>query len=151
MTKNQSTAKCFCGRMLSLGERAAPGVELEVGCVCGRRLAFEGGDSSWVYRGSVVREGSVPVIGFSKELRQRPDTERYWFEVTEPGQHRVAVHIVFSPSQKTAEVKPLDARPLLLVGVSSPTQARRKWLEWRNAGGKANPPRRNSEGAAPLG
>lgn len=131
MTKPSATAWCFCGRSLPLGTGAAPGVEVEVACVCGRRLAFEGAEASWIYRGCVVREGQ-PGDG-SGGSRIGRDIERYSFEVTERGARRIPVQIVFSPSQRVAEVIRKDAKPLLLAGVSTPTQARRKWIEWRNA------------------
>ena len=64
------------------------------------------------------------------------DTERYSFEVSEPGPRRVAVHIFFSPSRRVAEIIRADARPLLLAGIPTPTQARRKWFELRHSPGQ---------------
>ena len=75
-----------------------------------------------------MRQGSVPVAGFSRELRSAPDVERWWFEARDPADRRVPVHIVFSPSTGVAEVKHSAAKALRLTDVTSAADARSAWL-----------------------
>jgi hypothetical protein len=84
--------------------------------------------SQWTIRGELVRQGSVPVEGFSRELRFAADVERYWFEARDPANRRVPVHIVFSPSAGVAEVKHSAAKPLRLTGIKEAAAAQRAWL-----------------------
>ena len=49
-------------------------------------------------------EGSVPVSGFSRELRLAPNVERYWFSFALRGEIALPVHLVFSPGERVAEI-----------------------------------------------
>ena len=80
--------------------------------------------------GTLVPEGSVPISGFSRELRNADDVERFRFDFPLQGEARWPVHIVFSSSQQTAEVKSGDLKALRLVGVSSVEEARTRWIAW---------------------
>jgi hypothetical protein len=106
----------------------------EIACSCGRRLDFERALSgAWAMVGELHPEGSVPVSGFSRELRLAPDAERFWFEFVDVLGRRTLVHIVFSRSRMMAEVKQGDAKPLTVSPITQPTQARRQWLLRRSS------------------
>lgn len=130
MSETRSLSEsCPCGRQIPAPATQASSWA-EVRCHCGRRLEFERNRERWILRGDLVPEGSVPVGGFSRELRLRPDTERFWFQTLDRVGRRMPVHIVFSPSAKSAEVKQGDVKPLRLSNVATPTEARRRWLAW---------------------
>jgi hypothetical protein len=125
------TLSCECG--LSIEEPrdpVEPGRWVEVVCCCGRRLDLEHASGHWMVRGELVPEGSVPLEGFSRELRLQRDTQRFWFRDLDRAGRRSNVHVVFSPSGRVAEVKRGDVRALKLSNVGSPSEARRRWLEW---------------------
>jgi hypothetical protein len=124
---------CPCGRGISLQEDPTFDSPVEKACACGRLLEIERLGTAWIYRGDVAPEGSVPVKGFSRELKSMPDARRYRFEILDAARRRIPVHIVFSPSASQAEVKHSDLKPLRLTGVATATQARRRWLEWFEA------------------
>jgi hypothetical protein len=84
--------------------------------------------------GTLVPERSVPISGFSRELRGAEDVERFRFDFALQGEVRWPVHIVFSFSQKLAEVKTADLKALRLVGVSSVEEARTRWIAWWQTG-----------------
>lgn len=121
---------CPCGARVESALRDAWSTtgEIELRCRCGRRLEVEAGEAGWTLRGELVPEGSVPVEGFSRELRGAPDVERFWFEARDDAHRRVPVHIVFSPSAGVAEVKHSAVKPLRLTGIARPTEARRAWM-----------------------
>ncbi|MEO8189818.1 MAG: hypothetical protein ABI682_05710 [Acidobacteriota bacterium] len=130
---------CPCGRDL-LPPVAPEGSWAEIRCDCGRRLELERSIDRWVLRADLIPEGSVPLDGFSRDLRARPDTERFWFQTLDRIGRRMPVHIVFSPSQRSAEVKQGDVKPLRLVNVATPTEARRRWLAWNGQAGATRGP-----------
>ena len=91
------------------------------------------------------REGSVPVSGFSQELRGAADVERYRFSFALFGGPIALVHLVFSPSLRAAEVKAGDWKAFRLADVDSAEQARQRWVAWWREGGRRPrfvPPRR---------
>jgi hypothetical protein len=91
------------------------------------------------------RERSVPVSGFSRELRGAEDVERYRFDFALAGAALSPVHLMFSASLRTAEVKAGDLKAFHLVEVDSVEEARRRWVEWWRAGRprlRFQPPRR---------
>ena len=55
---------------------------------------------------------SVPLSGFSAELRQAADAERFWFSYPLRGDVALPVHVVFSRSAARAEVKAADLSAL---------------------------------------
>lgn len=94
---------------------------------------------------ALERERRVPLSGFSRELRSAEDVERYRFEFALAGSALSPVHVVFSASRRTAEVKAGDLKAFLLSEVDSVEQARRLWVEWWRAGRRRllfQPPRR---------
>ena len=92
------------------------------------------------------RERSVPISGFSRELRGADDAERYRFGFALSGAALAPVHVVFSASLRIAEVKTGDLKAFQLADVDSVEDARRRWVEWWRAGRKrrqlVQPPRR---------
>jgi hypothetical protein len=131
---------CPCGRVIAYPDSEAGPVSslpasAEIACSCGRRLDLECAGEGWRLEGVLVREGSVPVTGFSRDLRLAPDAERFWFESVDGLGRKTLVHIVFSLSRGTAEIKQGDAKPLTVSGISHPSQARRHWLARRSVSG----------------
>ncbi len=99
----------------------------------------------------LVPERSVPVAGFSQELRRAEDVQRYRFSFALRGDVSTPVHVVFSPSLRRAEVKAGDLKPLEILGVESPCDAQRHWIAWWQAvrtRPRFTPPRRT--GRYPL-
>ena len=91
------------------------------------------------------RESSVPVSGFSRELRGAEDSERYRFDFALAGAALAPVHVVFSASLRAAEVKTGDLKAFQVADVDSVEDARRRWVEWWRTGRKrplVQPPRR---------
>jgi hypothetical protein len=80
------------------------------------------------------RERSVPVSGFSRELRGAEDVQRYRFDFALAGAALAPVHVVFSASLRTAEVKAGDLKAYQVAEVDSVEDARRRWVEWWRAG-----------------
>lgn len=91
------------------------------------------------------REKSVPVTGFSRELRLADDVERYRFSFALRGDVQMPVHIVFSRFERAAEVKAADLKVYRVNGVSSACEARERWVAWWRVGHRPasfNVPRR---------
>jgi hypothetical protein len=126
---------CECGRALSPGSGGVPGEHREIACPCRRRCDCALGEKGWALEACLTPERSVPLAGFSRELGERADAERYRFlfplkDVPLP------VHMIFSPSTGRAEVKAADVKTYEFEGVESPTQARRFWIaRWVGTGG----------------
>ncbi len=79
-------------------------------------------------------ERSVPVSGFSRELREATDVERFRFAFPLAGGPLYPVHVVFSPSQRTAEIKAGDLKALRVTDVGTVEEARARWVAWWRAG-----------------
>jgi hypothetical protein len=79
-------------------------------------------------------ERSVPVSGFSRELRGAPDVERFRFEFALRGDALSPVHVVFSAAQRTAEIKTGDMKAFRLTEVGSVEEARKRWVAWWRSG-----------------
>jgi hypothetical protein len=75
-------------------------------------------------------ERSVPVSGFSRELRLAEGVQRYWFSFALRGEIPLPVHLVFSPGERAAEIKAADLKAYRVEGVDSPCVARERWLAW---------------------
>jgi hypothetical protein len=91
------------------------------------------------------RERSVPVSGFSRELRAAEDAERWRFDFALAGAALRPVHVVFSASLRTAEIKAGDLKAFHVAEVESVEEARRRWVDWWRAGRRTlrfQPPRR---------
>ncbi len=137
--------RCECGESLVLPEKGVAGDHRELRCRCGRRHDCELREAGWRAVAQLEPERSVPLSGFSKELREAPDAERFRFSFPLRGVP-LPVHILFSPSAKYAEVKSADLKVYRLNGVESPAHARRLWVGWWVRTHQA--PR--SRGASPL-
>ena len=83
----------------------------------------------------LVPERSVPVSGFSRELRGAGDVERFRFSFALRGETSMPVHIVFSPALRAAEVKTGDMKALRFADVASAEEARERWIAWWKTGG----------------
>ncbi len=75
-------------------------------------------------------ERSVPVTGFSRELRGSPDAERYRFAFALRGGTLSPMHVVYSPSQRVAEVKTGDMKAFRVADVESAEEARARFVAW---------------------
>ena len=82
----------------------------------------------------LVREGSVPVTGFSDELRKSTDVERFRFDFSLRGGPESPVHVMFSASLAAAEVKTGDMKVLRIERVVSVEDARDRWVAWWRSG-----------------
>jgi hypothetical protein len=85
---------------------------------------------------ALEQERSVPVSGFSRELRAAEDVERFRFGFPLAGAALSPVHVVFSASRRTAEVKAGDLKAFHVADVDSGEEARRRWVSWWVAGGR---------------
>ena len=141
-----TAALCECGDTLVFPEKGVAGEPREVRCRCGRRHDCELRESGWKAVAHLDPERSVPLSGFSTELREAADAERFRFSFPLRGGVTLPVHILYSPSRKTAEVKAADLKVYRLEGVDSPAHARRPWIAWWQRARHA--PR--SRGASPL-
>lgn len=137
---------CDCGRPLPFHEPAGSGAHREVRCECGRRHDVELRAAGWSSVAQLTPERSVPVSGFSRELRHAADVERFWFSFPLRGDVALPVHILFSAATHTAEVKAADLKVHHFDGVDRPTDARREWIGWWQS---AHRPHR-SRGPSPL-
>jgi hypothetical protein len=75
-------------------------------------------------------ERSVPVSGFSRELRRSEDAQRFWFSFALRGEVSLPVHLVFSPGERAAEIEAADLKAWRAEGVASACEARELWLAW---------------------
>ncbi len=79
-------------------------------------------------------EGSVPVEGFSRELRASADVQRFRFAFPLRGDALWPVHLVYSASLGVAEVKAGDLKAYRVEGVASPCEAQARWIAWWKIG-----------------
>jgi hypothetical protein len=124
---------CECGRPIEFKNAVGAGSHREISCVCRRRHDVELGGTGWTVVAQLTPERSVPLAGFSNELRQAADSERFWFKYPLRGAVPLPVHILFSRSAKRAEVKGADLKVFAVDGVRIPTEARRQWIAWWHA------------------
>ena len=121
---------CDCGNAVEFESPAGSGPHREVRCVCGRRHDVELKSAGWSAVAQLTPERSVPIAGFSREMRAADDAERFWFSFPLRGDVALPVHILFSPGSRTAEVKAADLKAHHLEDVAFPTDARRRWIAW---------------------
>ncbi len=141
-----TSARCECGETLVLPEGGAPGDRREVRCRCGRLHDCVRRGNAWTAMAQLDPERSLPLAGFSNDLRQAPDAERFRFSFALRGGVPVPVHVLFSLSRRAAEVKAGDLKAYRLEGVESPAEARRLWIDWWQQSRSA--PR--SRGSSPI-
>jgi hypothetical protein len=127
---NHPLGHCECGRTVAFEGAVGSGTHREISCVCRRRHDVELGASGWTAVAELTLELSVPLSGFSAQLRHADDAERFWFPFALRGGVALPVHILFSPSAKTAEVKAADLKVFRIDAVCLPTDARRRWIAW---------------------
>ena len=97
--------RCECGRDLEFQRAAGHGPHREIGCECGRRHEIEYGAAGWSAVAQLNPERSLPLSGFSRELRQSDDAERFWFSFPLHGEVSLPVHVLFSRSGRKARLK----------------------------------------------
>lgn len=144
--KIDTAGLCECGDILMFPEKSVGGESREIRCRCGRRHDCELRGTGWRSVAHLEPERSVPLSGFSTALREAPDAERFRFPFPLRGGVPLPVHILFSPSQQTAEIKAADLKVYRLEGVDSAAKARRVWIAWWQKARHA--PR--SRGASPV-
>ena len=137
---------CDCGKALEFDSPSGSGAHREVRCSCGRRHDVELTSAGWSSVAQLTPERSVPIGGFSREMRAAADAERFWFSFPLRGDVALPVHILFSPGSHTAEVKAADLKAHHLDDVVLPTDARRRWIVWWQS---THQPHR-SRGPSPL-
>ena len=146
-TLSNSPPNCPCGRSPQMVTGSSAGERREIVCPCGRRLDVAWSPDGWTLRGFLTPERSVPVSGRPRISTENPDTERYWFEHRGGlAGKRVIVHVVLSPSAKEAQVKALGMKALHVFDVTSPVEARRRWIDRHEAPGETQRSRRARSG-----
>lgn len=98
--------------------------------MCGRRHDLLRADQGWRAVAQLTPERSVPLSGFSRELRSAPDVERFWFRYPVQGEVALPVHVVLSRSAARAEVKTGAQKVFEIDHEVSATEARRLWVKW---------------------
>jgi hypothetical protein len=121
---------CDCGKPLEFVDAAGSGPHREVRCGCGRLHDVELLAAGWSSVAQLTPERSVPIAGFSREMRGAADAQRFWFSFPLRGDVALPVHILFSAQTHTAEVKAADLKAQHFGGVTLPTDARRLWIGW---------------------
>jgi hypothetical protein len=94
-------------------------------------LSGEGGKT--LRREPITPEPRQPLGGFSHDLREREDCQRFVFSHSVTEFHRAPVHIVFCPASREAEVTTGVMKPMRIPEVGSVVEARRRWIEWFNS------------------
>lgn len=82
---------------------------------------------------------SVPVSGFSSDLRGAPDVERFRFGFAFGGDTLTPVHVVYSPALRTAEVKTGHMKALRIADIGSADEARLRFAAWWRSGRPRKP------------
>jgi hypothetical protein len=144
--ESEPIGRCECGRPLVLADPDPSNPEREIACGCGRKHDVGLAEGRWLPLAQLTPERSLPLSGFSRELRHAEDAQRYWFPYALKGSVELPVHILFSPSAREAEVKAADLKAYRIANVTLATQARRAWVAWWRTMERA--PR--SRGPSPL-
>ena len=126
MAANGTAPLCVCGRLLELEgtDRAAE----DLACLCGRRIELRRAGGFWVIAATLAPERSVPISGFSREIRLDPNAQRFYFSHSIGGSE-IPVHMIYSDSSRAAEVKAAGMKVSTLAAVNGPLDARRRWVE----------------------
>lgn len=125
--------ECECGMAVEISSDGAEKACREVLCECGRISEYELSPSGWVKVAQLEPEQRQPLAGFSEDLRSRPDTQRFRFAHRTHGGKTLPVHILFCAGLREAEVKAGDMVVRRISNLTSPGEARRRWLDWYGA------------------
>ena len=128
MTSKAGSVVCPCGRGVAVPQEFAERSAINLVCSCGRRVELRRDGGSWTIAATLTPERSVPISGFSREIRSDPGAERFYFSHV-IGDTEIPVHIVYRPSTRVAEVKAADMKVSTLTEVDSPWDAHRRWVE----------------------
>jgi hypothetical protein len=127
MTTRIGFLQCACGQNLAAPEEPAVRDKTDLLCSCGRRLELRRGKGAWVIVASLTPERSVPISGFSREIREDPEAQRFFF--SHPiGGAPMPVHIVYLASSRVAEVKAAGMKVTRFSEVDGPLEARSRWV-----------------------
>jgi hypothetical protein len=153
MTTRIASVSCACGQTLVVANEAAGREETKLLCSCGRRLELRREKGAWTIAASLTPERSVPISGFSREIREDPEAERFFFSHTIGGAP-MPVHIVYLASSRAAEVKAAGMKVTRFSEVDGPLEARSRWVarfESLRGGSSVRPARgiRGVEAASP--
>jgi hypothetical protein len=118
---------CACGEPLAVPDEAAGPEETTMVCSCGRRLELRREKGAWAIAASLTPERSVPISGFSREIREDPEAERFFFSHMIGGAP-MPVHIVYLASSRAAEVKAAGMKVTRFSEVDGPLEARSRWV-----------------------
>jgi hypothetical protein len=153
MTTRTVSLSCACGQRLAVPEEAAGREETDLLCSCGRRLELRREKGAWTIAATLTPERSVPISGFSREIREDPEAQRFFFSHFIGGAP-MPVHIVYSASSRAAEIKAAGMKVTGFSEVVGPLEARRRWVarfESLRRGSSVRPARaeRGVEAASP--
>jgi hypothetical protein len=126
MTTRMAPLPCACGQILAVPEEAVR-EEMDWICSCGRRLELRREKGAWAIAATLTPERSVPISGFSREIREDPEAQRFFFSHFIGGAP-MPVHIVYSASSRTAEIKAAGMKVTQFTEVDDPLDARRRWV-----------------------
>lgn len=129
MNDSPRVSRCECGREVPSPPPDAA-EHFEHACACGRRLDLTRLAHGWACIAQLNPERSVPLSGFSVELRRAADAERFWFRHSVRGEVPLPVHVLVSRSAGRAEVKSGAQKVFVIDRAVTPTEARRLWVEW---------------------
>jgi hypothetical protein len=126
MTTRMASLPCACGEILSVPEGSIR-EEMDWICSCGRRLELRREKGAWAIAATLTPERSVPISGFSREIREAPEAQRFFFSHVIGGAP-MPVHIVYSTSSRNAEIKAAGMKVTSFSDVDGPLDARRLWV-----------------------
>jgi hypothetical protein len=141
MSDPAAVLRCECGREIP-PPPPGTGDHAEHACACRRRHDLARLATGWACAAELNPEGSVPLAGFSRELRAAPDAERFWFRHSIAGEVPLPVHVLVSRSAARAEVKSGAQKVFAIDHAVTPTEARRLWISWWRARPRAESPGR---------
>jgi hypothetical protein len=127
MTTRTGSLACACGQTLAVPEEAAGREKTDLLCSCGRTLELRREKEAWAIAATLTPERSVPISGFSREIREDPEAQRFFFSHL-IGSAPMPVHIVYLASSRTAEIKAAGMKVTRLTEVDDPLDARSRWV-----------------------
>ena len=128
MTTSIGALQCPCGVRLECPQLGADR-STDLLCSCGRHHeARRRPEKPWAIIATLTPERSVPISGFSREIRSDPRAERFHFSHWIGGS-RIPVHIIYSASSRAAEIKAAGMKAAAYSDVEGPLEARRRWVD----------------------